>query len=1137
MDLRRAFRPFAQALFAAAVLFASAVLFAAAPPSNPEPPAAKTPPADPRRPSVRKAPAPKPTPPPVVEGTVKGGDGRPIEGARVYYLPLRSTATESARVVRTDAQGRFRIDLPKPTAQMLRVEARGWASRRLDKVEPGARTDIVLDKGRAIDGVVVDEAGQPVGGARVEARSVRGVPSFWDAEAGVVSTRTDAAGRFRIEGLDASLQRVFAWSGSGRAVKRAVRGGSQIVLTLKPLGVLSGLVTDASGRALEGVLVRETKGPHFWGEGLGDTSDAGGRFEIVGLDAGTYTVMAHHPDFAPAFQQDVRVELRGRSDITLVLHPGVPVAGRLVDAAEKPVAGRLRVSEAGERLPDALGDLLRAESGVDGRFLLSRVAPGDYVFVVNAPGYAARRADVSVSGEDPAVDLGDIVLDPGLAIRGHVRSRSGAPVADATVACTQSRLSFFSGWPTETRSLDDGSFTLAGLQPGHCEVSAAAPGYAKARVPAEVGAERVVLTLDAAGSLTGVVVEEGDRPVEAYQVTLQLASQSQQRMFEDQRAESIGTTDGRFSLEDLSEGRYVLQVLVPDRLPSVANNLSVSAGRTTDAGVIRVGRGGIVRGTVASASGGVVGATVRLQGPGQDMLTWSEAFMTETDAGGTFEFRGAPPGPATLKATHPDYASASASVEVDPQKAPADVRIVLSEGGRLEGTVRRRDGSPLAGQRVHIWPKTGGSWNVEPLVTGADGAFGLDHVPVGSVSVILMASTGPGTFASADSAEAVVREGETTTVALFSRDILVSGRATRAGAPLAGLRIELIGESTSMIVMGGLGDTTEATPTGPERLRALTRDDGSFEMIVSGPGRYHATCRQGTAGFPGRTIDIPDAETYAFDLAFSGTAVSGIVLDKDSSAPVPQAGVSANSDASTTSPAFSTTGPDGRFEIEVEPGRLRLSAGARGYVGSNVEVDVPESGTSDLRLEITKGLAINGRLVDAAGRGLSGVLVAAHSRGPEVVTRSWQTLGDGSFTLDGLRAGSYVLCGGNEVAGYAVRSGIAAGTSDLTLTTRPAASVRLLVLGADGAPVAGAYARVSKIGGVDAEVPVYGSGTSDAAGEMSIKVPSGTLDITVAREETSAVASVRVEPGGSAVAEVRLAPHEKKRPMPAFERR
>ena len=47
-----------------------------------------------------------------------------------------------------------------------------------------------------------------------------------------------------------------------------------------------------------------------------------------------------------------------------------------------------------------------------------------------------------------------------------------------------------------------------------------------------------------------------------------------------------------------------------------------------------------------------------------------------------------------MTARHPNYASAEpVTVQVDPAKPATDVRLVLTLGGRIEGSVRKRDGS------------------------------------------------------------------------------------------------------------------------------------------------------------------------------------------------------------------------------------------------------------------------------------------------------------------------------------------------------------------------------------------------------------------------------------------------------------
>src|SRR5262249_51890028 len=160
-------------------------------------------------------------------------------------------------------------------------------------------------------------------------------------------------------------------------------------------------------------------------------------------------------------------------------------------------------------------------------------------------------------------------------------------------------------------------------------------------------------------------------------------------------------------------------------------------------------------------------------------------------------------GTIEVVASHPNYAEGHVSgVEVDPAKGPAETRIVLAAGGRIEGWVRRRDGTGIAGAYVNVmsqrpegrFPTSGPSM----ITTTADGGFVAEHVPAGRASVILMVRSGV-SFMSAQTSDVDVREGETTQMELRSRDILVSGHLTRAGAPLPGVRITLRGNRMMMM--------------------------------------------------------------------------------------------------------------------------------------------------------------------------------------------------------------------------------------------------------------------------------------------------------------------------------------------------
>src|SRR5262249_22962620 len=126
--------------------------------------------------TARQKPQPKPAPPPVLEGAVKGPQGKPVEGALVLVQCPTAMRSEPPLSTRTDASGRFQIPLRRPDACKLRVEARGFAPALRDKARPGTSLLFVLEKGGAIEGVVRDAAGgQPLAGARVVASTGQGL--------------------------------------------------------------------------------------------------------------------------------------------------------------------------------------------------------------------------------------------------------------------------------------------------------------------------------------------------------------------------------------------------------------------------------------------------------------------------------------------------------------------------------------------------------------------------------------------------------------------------------------------------------------------------------------------------------------------------------------------------------------------------------------------------------------------------------------------------------------------------------------------------------------------------------------------------------------------------------------------------
>jgi large repetitive protein len=1107
-------------------------------PAKPAAPPKATAPATARR-------APKTAPPPVtsLDVTVTDPGGKPVEGAFVMALPVRGAyrsfgelATEKVRSTLTGREGKARLESLPPGPWNVGVHARGFVTQSLRRVASGPLA-VRLEKGGVITGVVREADGKrPVAGARVAVDGGLPLPSGWEEDATRNETTTDAAGRFRLEGIGRAPVTLAARArGFGRAERTDVHAGATVELFLFPGASLAGVVRDDAGRPVEGALVR-AEGDQSWGAPPPERSDARGEFQMAGVQPGEYTVLAREGGRAPGIAV-VIVDPDGAATASLTLSDGGYATGRIVDAEGRPVAGRVRVEAFdGRGLPTFASDLLAADAKAGGKFALGPLPLGSLGVAVSAPRYSTRHVDAEMPARGRTADFGDIALEAGLSIRGRVRDREGSGIAGAAVSATRRG----SGSPSEGEAVceEDGSFLVGGLEAGSHDVSVVAPGYAAAHATTTPGGEPLDLVLEPGGEIAGRVVDADGSPVDDAQVSVEDESQPRgPGRYSGGRADE---GDGRFVLRDVAAGTYSLEVRAASRGEASMTGVRVAAARTTSVGTITLGRGVVVQGVVVDSEGnGIPGATV---GAERDANRRTGQLRTQTGSTGAFELRGVPIGAVYVSASHPAYAPArEVAATVDPEKEPVPVRIVLVRGGRIEGRALYRDGRPFVGGRVSCYPldSRGGGMRWETAAIDAGGSFVLDHVPAGRTMVTLMAFTpsspmvmGSSTniLTSVASREVEVREGETTPVDLSLRDVVVAGRVTRAGQLEPGVLVSVMsGQGSSVMTWVGASAARLASP-GPQPLAGTTRDDGSYELLVFTPGPAFVQMTGGGQGFPGREVEIPDVDRFELDLEIGSVTVSGIVVDGADGAPVAEASVGLRrTDGGTGGSGGAESSPDGRFSIATEPGEYRLEARARDRQSSSQALSVGPSGVTDLRIEMESGLEIRGRLLDASARPAPGFLILVTPADGE--GSGYANSGpDGSFRIGGLGPKAHAIVGGSELSGYAFQSGVTPGGEPLVLTLRPAGRIAVRVVDPVGQPVKEAYPRVETIDGVRVRMPGRVSGPTDANGLYELVAPPGTVEVSVRAEKDSGRGSASVRSGETTPLTVVLQPKAPLRP-------
>jgi hypothetical protein len=661
----------------------------------------------------------------VLSGRVTGRDTdrslKPVAGAAVSVAEpgkasdarrtlLNSEQRGSDDLVQTDAAGLFTMKVPEGTYDVL-VTAAGFAPKTVAAQHVTAGTpvlEIVLDPGVEVSGRVT-RGGTPVEGVNVF--TVGG-----DVAAPV---QTGVDGTFRLVDLAPgpvvlAFRKVGDFVQTTRSVTAPARG---VDVDLPAGGRVSGQVVDkATLRPVKafdaGIALTRAGGVTVPPVMHSFTADDG-TFVIDGVPAGSQTVVVSAPGYVMARLPNVKVE-SGKSveNLAIALERGVRVTGHVTGPDNSPVGGALvRVDPSAGGRPRGTDTPYTLTDG-DGAYVLENVDAGETTLVFSKSGLLPLQKNVTLSGAEAEVDAR---LAAGASISGIVVTEGGAPVGDAQVRASSAADPGF-GRSTQTES--GGTFTIAGVAPGHYEVAASKSGYADAIARdvdiAAVPSVRLVLKAGATivGRLTGLTAAE-------LRGATVLASSP------DGSATATPDAAGSYRIDGAPAGSV--------RVSARAGQLATSS-RSAPAKSVQLEPGGTVTVDFDFAADIVVGGRITRSGtpfPGA-MVSFTPAAgalrsaRSAADGGGRYEITGIDAGSYTVTVHDAERGPYSTPYEVR-GSATFDIDI---RGAALAGRVTDAStGAAIADAVVEVRRKDAGPALPRSAASGPDGAFSFEQLP------------------------------------------------------------------------------------------------------------------------------------------------------------------------------------------------------------------------------------------------------------------------------------------------------------------------------------------------------------------------------------------------------------------------
>lgn len=478
--------------------------------------------------------------------------GNDLDGYRQRMARFLAEADRETRSTTTDGSGAFRFTGLDAARAYDLVATHEAGNATLESVAAGDKAVLVLAATVMLRGRVQTEDGTPI-----KLFNVRAWRQNWQWEPTTQDFRDDE-GRFELPAAPGAMQLQVTADGFSQAQPMDVMVGpdaEEVVITLSPACILSGVVTDNGGKPVQGVRLYHgegERGRRNWNGGRENTvtTDSKGRYRFPALPAGEQSITASLGERTAT--NKVTLQL-GENSADFTLDVGCVVRIRATGPDGQPVELEQVWFQTGNDWPQS-ERLPRREPGL---VEYAGLNPGDYVLTCTASALPAIRKEIKLVAGDNDVTL---AFAAGATLIGTLTNSSGKAVTGVSVRLRKDDEDRWGGWGTgkwaQVRS--DGSYRLGPVDPGSYNFEVYASGnwepiHTTVFVVA-VGENTQNLTVSTGATAVVTVTDESGNPVAGAEVQLSGARSYNGRTGSNGIAQIPFVTEGAYTLQVSGNG-------------------------------------------------------------------------------------------------------------------------------------------------------------------------------------------------------------------------------------------------------------------------------------------------------------------------------------------------------------------------------------------------------------------------------------------------------------------------------------------------------------------------------------------------------------------------------------------------------